>query len=72
MGKKSIERTIHFYYIPEFIAHWKEQTNEMKILCDSIGEPYGYSGMNVFYCFFFQYHAHRTGNVDRYPFLTSV
>lgn len=54
MAKLSLERKIHFDYSPPFVAYWNYQSQEFKNLCDELGRPYGYSGMNVFYCYLFQ------------------
>lgn len=72
MGKIANERHVHFHYAQIFIEHYREQTPALKQLCHDIGQPYGYSAMNVFYVFFFQYHAHRTGGKIRYPFRHSL
>lgn len=65
MGKKCIERRIHFHYNQAFIDHWNEQTQEFKDLCINAGAPYGYSGQNIFYTFFFQYWAHEESGEER-------
>ena len=53
MGRINHERHIHFYYHPLFIQHWNEQNETFKNICRDLGEPYGYSGMNVFYIWLF-------------------
>ncbi len=60
MGRIKHERLVKFRYFPELIAHWEEQTPEFKTLCIEFGEPYGYSGQNVFLLFFLSYYSHQT------------
>ena len=63
MGKISHDRHIHFPYFPEFIEHWKIQPPELKAKCREIGQPYGYSGMNVFFIWFLLYFSHNTAGI---------
>lgn len=63
MGRISHDRTLHFDYWPLFIEHWRGLSPEFKQLCEDIGKPYGYSGMNVFYSFFLQFWAHEFSEI---------
>ncbi|MEE8341915.1 MAG: hypothetical protein V3R52_07445 [Candidatus Neomarinimicrobiota bacterium] len=69
MGRLAQERKVHLVYYPELVAHYKEQTQECKDYCASVGEPYGYSSMNVFFFFFYNYWLHQLSEVPRIPFL---
>ena len=71
MVKVAFERNIHFKYSPEFITHWNEQSQEMKDYCDNLGQQYGYSAMNVFYTFIYQYWAHKESGIARKAFSSS-
>ncbi len=70
MGRLANERHVHFIYFPDFIAHWNEQPAELKQLCNDIGEPYGYTGINVFYVYFVQYWTHIEAGIDRRAYQT--
>ena len=68
MGRVNFERHIHFVYTKKFVAHYKKQTQDFKNKCDEIGKPFGYSGMNVFYCFFYQYWTFELAGKTRPPY----
>lgn len=72
MGRIAHERHIHFYYTPAFLEHWAKQTPEFKQLCEDTGRNDGYTGINVFYCFFHQYWAHKLSGVTRKEYKSTL
>lgn len=72
MGRIANERHVHFKYTPEFITHWKNQSEEFQTLCTNIGAPFGYSGQNVFLVFFVQYMTHQESGNERVAFERSI
>ena len=65
MGRVEHERHVHFNYFPELVDHYKEQTEEFKEVCNTIGREYGYSGLDIFYIWFVQYWSHNEAGIDR-------
>jgi len=64
MGRVTGERKIHFHYTPEFIAHWNEQSQDFKDLCNELGRLHGYTGHNIFYTYYLLHHAHLEAGKD--------
>lgn len=68
MAIKIKERRITIYYQLDFVELWRDQVDEFKSICESIGRPYGYSGMNVFYFFLCVYFLVIYGGMTLRPF----
>ena len=51
MGKVNIDRQVHFSYGPKLLYWWGQQPESIKEKFNEVGEPYGYSGMEVFYLY---------------------
>lgn len=64
MTTRSFDRHIHINYRPEFVEIWNDAPQEIKNICENMGEPYGYSGQNVFYFVMLLYACHSLGNLD--------
>lgn len=63
MGRKNADRHISFNYDPKIVAIYDSQTEQFKTKCEELGAPYGYTGMNVFYTWYFWYMVKKlTGN----------
>ena len=55
MARTNSERKHKTFYTKAVIALWEKQTPEFKQKCFDIGKPKGYTGINVFYYFLYQY-----------------
>ena len=72
MGRTGHERQLRFDYFPEFIEHWNNQSDDFKELCENYGKKVGYTGINVFYVFIWQYWTHKLSDIDRKSWIKNI
>lgn len=51
MARVTLEKKIHFYYDEIIVELWNQQTEEFKQICEDVGRPKGYTGINTFVLF---------------------
>lgn len=64
MGRNNNERKHHTFYPAILLSIWDDQTPEFKQKCYDIGKEKGYTGINVFYYFLYQYSMTTASSYD--------
>lgn len=69
MGRIGFERHVHFNYDPKFIEFWEDQSDTFKNQLEAWGEPYGYTGINIFYIMAWVWSVQHTSGRTFKPFV---